>query len=274
MKRTRPEGAEAWWDSRTLEPAHGLRWRFGPLDLFIFRLAAEWQIGHASVAGEEEPEGWSVEEIAELPGGLEKVERFVPGGVHSTVTLRPRLADRPLVAKPRMPLLVLPGEETRIYVSAPVRIAVTVGDSAETLREVPVRRLSDTWFGSSTLDGEVAYALKTHARAQLEEMPKRTYRTITPVVIRNESKDVLPVDRVSLPVPYLSIWATPDGFLWTEQVTLVRSDSPLMAGLDIGKRRPEEAEGAQRISEAREVATSNLFVRAFSTLLSPFAGED
>ncbi len=257
-----------------MAPARGLRWRFGPLALFVYRLAAEWQIGYEFTAGDEEPEGWSVDELLELPAEVAKLERFVPGGGHSTVTLRPQAADRSLVAKPRMPLLVLPGEETKIYVSAPIWIAVTVGEPAETLREVPVRRLSDTWVGSSTLDGEVAYALKTHARARLEEMPKRTYRTITPVVIRNESDEVLPIDRVSLPVPYLSIWATPDGFLWTQKVTLVRSDNPLMAGLDVGSGPPEEAVGAERVTAARRTASSSLFVRAFSTLLSPFSGED
>lgn len=268
-------GDPRWWKEFSVESESGLRWTLGPLTLFVLRSGSEWQIGHESSDEQKrEQEMCSVEAISELPEELPNLERFVAHEMGGPVTLLPRVADRPLVAKPRMPLHVLPGETTKVYVSAPVWVELNVGKSSRSLRELPVKRLSDTWFGSSTLEGEVAYALKTQARSQLEEVPKRAYRAITPIRIHNQAPDALLLDRMNLPVPYLSMYATHEGDLWTEAVTLVREQNSAMAALDVKTGAPHEAVGAKRVSEPRKAAEESVLVRAFSTLLRPFHEEE
>jgi hypothetical protein len=152
---------------------------------------------------------------------------------------------------------------------------VMVGQPWLVLREVPVKRLSDTWFGSSTLHGELAYSLKTHARVHLEEIPQRGYRAITPVLIRNDADELLSLDRLSLPVPYLSLFLAASGDLWTEALTMRHAAGNEMATLDIGGRAPSEAgEGARRLSSARSEMDRNLLVRAFTNLFDSFRGGD
>lgn len=264
-----------WWDELSVDSDHGVRCSLGALTLILFRTGTEWQIGYERLDGPELDlrDDWSEESITDVPEEFPNLERFVAEDGRSSARFLPRVADRSVVARPRMPLHVLPGQTTKVYLSAPVWVELLVAGGSESLWEIPTRRLSNTWFGPSTREGEVAYALKTQARSRLEEVPQRSYRAITAVAIRNQASDVLLVDRVNLPIPYLSIYATPRGKLWTEAITLLREEGSSMAALDVSSGAPPEAVDARRLSEPRLIATESLVVRAFSTLLRPFGGE-
>jgi hypothetical protein len=92
---------------------------------------------------------------------------------------------------------------------------------------------------------------------------------ITPVVVRNESENLLLVERVSIPVPYLSVYAA-DGLLWTAELTLCRDAGDGRATLEIGRSAPPEAARARLVSPPRIPAEESSLVRAFGGLLRPF----
>jgi hypothetical protein len=265
----------AWWTTTRLEPGAGRRWRLGPLELSLVRTEAEWHMAHGYAEGDGPETGdGSVEPLAELPEDAPSPERFAAGAGADRVRLLPRCAERSVVARPRMPLHVLAGYQTKIHVSSPVWVEVLIGPPFQAVQEVPTRRLSDTWFGPSTREGEVAFALKTHARVRLSEIPWQPYRAITPVVIENRSEERLTLDRMNLPVPYLSIFADDGGRLWTESIVLAHHAGSAMATLDIHPGPPAEAGDARLVSPPRRAAQGNLLVRAFSTLLGSLDPED
>ena len=267
---------QAWWDEREVAPGSGVVLRLGPLDLMVFNSNGEWQIAFEhGESDEQEGRSWSVETLHERPTALPAdFERFVASSEGELVRFLPRSGDRPLVVRPRVPLHVLPGGETNVYVSAPIWVEVLVGRRQTSLRHVPTSRLSDTWVGATTLQGEVAYALATYARGDLERVARRPHRAITPIVIRNRGNDELQFDRVSLPVPFLSVFATEKGELWTEAVTLTRDADDEMAELRVSRGAPAEAKGGRQVSEPRERAESNVLVRAFSKMLRTLDQED
>lgn len=266
--------SDYWWTPDSLPSGQGWHWRIGPLELWTFHLDGEWQLAHERHESEEADDvDWSRQPIHEMSEDLAEVERFAAGAEADEIRLQPHVADRSVVARPRVPFHVLPGQTAKLYVSTPLWIEVKVGRRARTLLDIPTRRMSDTWFGPSTREGEIAYALKTHARVRLAEMPVRTYRAITPVVFENAGSDVLEVDRMNLPVPYIALYANQEGQLWTQAVTLTRGEASEMAELDVKKGPPKEAGQAQRLSEARLKVDANVVVRAFSNLLRGFGEE-
>jgi hypothetical protein len=267
------ERTDRWWDPLGTDQGTGWRWRLGPLDLALSRVDDEWHLAFEAREGEHD-EGWTRERWEERTADLEPTERFDAGPDAGEIMLRPRVADRTVVALPRVPLYILPGERSKLYVSSPVWIDIRVGRPPRSLRELPVKRLSDTWVGSSTLEGEAAYALKTHARVRLEEVPRCAYRCLTPVVFANHGTDMLRVERMNLPIPYLSLYGTASGNLWTEGVVLVRTEHDELARLDIERGAPPEAGEATLVSEARLRADRSLLVRAFSLLRSLGAEDD
>lgn len=267
-----------WWGEREVARGQGLLFTIGTLSLAVYRAAGEWQLAHASadqLSLDEELHRGGIEPISAPPESAGPLERHAVAGPGDHLRCLPVSADRSVVVRPRIPLFVPRGEEIRIFVSSPVWVRVQVGKPWKTLREIPVRRLPDTWIGNPTHeDGSLAYALRSHARVQLDEIPVLDHRSITPVVIRNQATDALAVERLNLPVPYLSLYYALDKGLWSEGVTMTRTEGNELAAFKVRKGAPPEAGNAQRISGPRRPSESNLFVRAFSSLFRSLAEEE
>ncbi len=258
-----------WWEPRRLDVGESRSCRLGPLSLVVRRFENEWQVAFHRFDDQEQEAG----SAAVPPEGASIVQRFAAGSA-AELELRPLVADRSLVAVPRTPISVLPGERAKIYISSPVWIDVRVGSPSRSLMEIPVKRLSDTWVGSTTLEGEVAYSLKTQAFLDLDHVPSRSHRCVTPILLSNAGEDVLPIESMNLPIPYLSLYSTRDGELWTGAVSLVRSEGGSHAHLEVLSGPPAEAVGADLIGQARLAAEPNLLVRAFASLWQGLEDDD
>lgn len=266
-----PDTSQAphWWGEYTIADTKGLRCHIGPLDLLLRNLHEEWQIAYERRAGDEDED--SVCHISESDLSLEHLtnhSRYILHDDSGKVYINPRLADRPIVSRPWSPFHLSAGQETTLYVSSPLWIEITVGQQRRTLEEIAILRPSDTWFGASTQEGELCYASRTSCRLRLDELPWRPHRALTPVVIRNRADTPLLLERLSLPVPLLPLFAAPDGRLWTPRVTLTRSDDGDMAALKIDKEAPLEVDAATLIHTPRTNAGTGTLVRAFNALFS------
>jgi len=96
----------------------------------------------------------------------------------------------------------------------------------------------------------------------------RPHRAITPVVLRNQAKTPLFLERLSIPVTFLPLFGSLDGLLWTPQITLAREEDSEMAALKIDERPPRAAQRPVRLCEPRETASMGMLFRAFSALFS------
>ncbi len=263
---TATDTTRPWWGDYEAEVGETSGWEIGPLHFWLQRDANEWKLAH-QWDDDDERADWQLTRPASWPEDEMPTERFAASGTREPVSLRPLPADRSVVARPRSPFQVLPGQRTRIFLSSPLWVEIRVGPDATPLRELPAKRLSDTWFGPTTRVGELSYALKTSARTDLDGMPRAAYRFLTPVVIENRASDALVVERLNLPVPFLAIYDGTGDTAWSEEVALVRTESGDVAELDIHEGPPEEAAGAARLSEPRQVAAKGHLFRAFGSLL-------
>jgi hypothetical protein len=144
---------------------------------------------------------------------------------------------------------------------------VTVGDPAQTLLDVPTYQPSDTWFGPSPRQGELCYASRTRARLRPGAEASWTARAHTELVIQNAGDDGLLVERVSVPMPRLSLYAGPGARLWTERLLVARHGAPALAQVTIEPGVPAALPEGQRVAGPRTQDTRNVFARAVNTLL-------
>ncbi len=259
-------GGTSWWGSFSMEAGQTARGRIGPLDLWIQRHANEWRLAHDE--GEDPldpalvvPGPGAPEDLDGLPG----VERFAMAATDDRVTLGAALADRPVISRPEKPFHLPAGEEARVFVSTPLWLRFCVGPEAKLLRELPIARPSDTWFGPNTLEGELCYTSRAYFVLNPENLPRLPHRAITAVRILNKADEELTVDRMRLPAPQLALFATGDGQVWTQDVTYERTEGE-DAELRIRRRPPRAAADAPRIADPRERLRGNLVVRTFSSL--------
>ncbi|MDE1464048.1 hypothetical protein [Spartinivicinus poritis] len=210
-------------------------WDFGTLLFSLKRQPHEWQVHYKHFNLNPEAE---LNEVSTWCGECsltddDNFKRFVFSRTHKDLTITPILPDRNLVAKPIVNITLMPEEQITLYVSVALWLRVSVKkptiesvknnkDDYITLCELPIRELSNTWFGPSTLEGELCYASKTHALVNQESLTLKPYRAIVPVSIINNQPDILKIEKINIPVPALGLYRNNNGLFLASGVTLVK----------------------------------------------------
>jgi hypothetical protein len=256
----------SWWGDYSIPIDQTDCWDIGPLTLFICHLDNEWNITYQRDPENENIDNWQYKQQVQIQEEEFEHKRYVFSSTSDTLTLKPLLADRPVVIRPETPFHVPAGQETTLFVSTPLWLELQVHAPPVKLMEMPIIRPSDTWFGPSTMEGELCYASRTHGRLSLQNFPFLPHRAITPVMIRNNTKSGFQLERLNLTVTYLSLYGSSEQYLWTEGVTMVLEPDLTAASIKIGEGAPEQAQNAMVISEPRMKVDSRSFISKISTL--------
>ena len=255
----------AWWGEFTLQEGQCGLWQVGPTRVWAQHLAREWRLAHDG-GGDPADTTVSMELPCEAMGEA-ALTRFSIREPGERLRLTPLLADRSVISRPERPLVIPPWEDVTLYVSSPLWMRVEAVGPGITLQEFPLFRPSDTWFGPLTREGGLCYASSTLALTDPSGFPHTPQRAVTPVLIRNRAEESLTVERLNLPVPFLSLYRGADGTLWTQQVRLDRDEEKgELAMLQLDATAPEQAGGGERLAPPRRPVEKNLMVQAFSRL--------
>lgn len=250
-----------WWGDYEIGVGGTRTWEISRLTLWAACRPQEVQL-----AWRHDPDGadrLSLDGAESPPEGAEVLRWAVnaPG----TLKLRPLQPDRPIVVRPTSELRVPPGQQTSVFVGTPAWVEVSHDGSA--LAEVPTQQLSDTWFGPSTLDGELCYASTTAARLGLIHPLERPARVLTEIRVANRGHDMLEIERVQIPLPNLPLYRTDDHALWTPSVSLVRTASDPLAEVKVAAAPPPEAKATHRVREPRRRGDLAISIHALGAWL-------
>ena len=259
------------WKPTGIELEACLRSRIGPLSLWLRHLGDEMLM-----AVERVPEADAVDEAAPLaPVGEAAPEtltwaRWVVGADVNVVQLVPAMPDRPVVVRPESPVRIPTGHEALLFVSIPLWVKVTVGESrALALCEEPTVVISGTWFGDPT-SGELCYAVRTRARRTLRDSEVRPHRAICPVRIRNTAPEQLDVQRLCVHVEHLRTYDA-DTQPWTNEVDVTFEGEERPSRVDYAKGPPALGNVGDMLSDARTPLTKGLLRKTLVSFRS-FAG--
>lgn len=257
----------SWYGDFELAASDVRQWRIGPMTLVIQRGTREWRLRRHQGDDPLDPSS-GVEPLTGFPETVPESseERFIHGGGDSRVRLQPRLPDRAVVGRPVAPVRIPAGGSVRIYLSVPLWVVIGVGNPERQLAEYPTFRPSDTWFGPSPAEGELCYAVRTRCRLSLDDADRSPARAVIPLRIINDAGDTLALERVSVPVPLLSLYRDADGRFWTDAVHMRRVERDASAEVVPQAGPPEEARGAQRIEGPRQAGARSSVMRAFGLL--------
>jgi hypothetical protein len=211
--------------------------------------------------------------VQQVPAALNLSRYSFQTGV-SALSVMPLPADRPVISRPDVPLFIPPSQSIQLYVSTPLWLQVRGGDPVVALQEFPIVRPSDTWAGSLTRNGGLCYAASTMARTTLDGFPFSPWRAVTPIRITNRGGDVAAVERLRLPVPFLSLFQAQDGVLWTQAVALSRGGDDALELEQFGTDAPPEAGRSTLLAGPRRRADRSLLGKAFGTLFGRGGSDD
>jgi hypothetical protein len=256
----------SWWGRHSVEAGRIDYWQIGPLNLWIQHLAHQWRFSWVHSPDWLDPRVRSVPSATQesIPPEAENLHcAFLDS--REDLIFAPTLANRPVVTRLATPLQVIPGENVTLYVVSPLWLRVEMAQPSKPLHEFPIFRLSDTWFGPMSSAGSLCYASSSPAFLELREVPLRMHCAITAVTIRNSSANALPIDRLNIPLPQLSLFYSPRTGFWTDAITLEHNEGAEMATLRIDRQPPADAAPTQFVTGPRQtVADTGTVFRAFS----------
>ena len=274
MKTTNEGKATAsrrWWGDYSLALAETACWRLGELALWGTRSETEWSFLYRHEAGSAENRGEVdlTARIAPPVVGEEGVtgRRFAFRATTDSCNLLPALPDRPLVVRLESELTIPPGEAVTVFMGLPLWVQFATKSGGVHLLDLPLTRVSDTWFGQLTGAGELCYASRTTARQDLAKLPPTSTRARAAVRIENRVSSTLSLETLLLPVGNLSLFAEEGGRLWTEAVTLVHEEEGESAALELGEGPPRQASRAELLNGPRRVARKRITLHVFGNLL-------
>ncbi len=272
-KGVQQAGATVWWGVMSPPRGQAMCWNIGPLAFVVRRCDKEWQICYRSSSWPDDtPSSWTVGEGGEHLCVEGMVERHVFSHTNEEFLVEPLLADRSVVIKSAVPILIPAGEQVSFYVSTPLWVGVRLKQRNHTLLDVATTRLSDTWFGPTTMEGELCYATTTSGRLHLDDLPVRVHRAITPVRINNSGEKPLKLEKLSLPVPFLSLFDTGAHGLWTEETAVHHDDRKELSQVIVSAHPPPPYNQAQRVSASRKIADKSILNKTFGALFGGLIG--
>ncbi len=182
------------------------------------------------------------------------------------VYTQPALPDRPIVIRPRSPIVILPGRRGRFFFSVPlwVRFVSQPGGRVVTMVEVPTQNLSSTWFGDMET-GELCYSVDSRLLRTMQETDVADAYARCEVEIRNGSRERLQFERICVHVEHMHLYAA-DGKFWSNQVSVVFKGAEQVSQLSYLPGPPKTEPTAEVVCEPREVLDMNIFKRSFNLI--------
>lgn len=225
-----------------LAEGHILSLRFGPLDLYLGHFFQEWRVSwHSTNDYLDNSFKLEMPFNGSIPDVLHSQIRYTYSRpCNGFVKITPILGDLSYVAKPTKPLMVLPGETVKIFMSIPMFLRIESEEPYSLIEEIPVLKSPKTWFGESTIVGSVCYSTRIKAVLDKKELVSRPYRATSQLIIENRGKDSLHVERLKVPAPYLSLYQKDDGHFVTSVIHYIRDSSGHIKTVDIITKEDQE----------------------------------
>jgi len=232
----------------------------GPLQIWLHRDGDDWEsMVHRDVATAAEGLRMNLPGEAPVGGQWRRL-----GSVSETPKLRfrPMMPNRPVVVRPEMPYTILPGERIQFFVGLPIWLAVETESEIRLLEEAVIH-LSNTWFGAP-MEGELAYAMRTWARREAEDLDFEPWRVVCPVRLKNMTKDKLSFERICIRARFLDIYQDGKKGLWSNESGVSVRGGNNWSRISYARGAPKELKNPELLVKSTEEVKGGFSLRALT----------
>lgn len=249
---------QSLWGDRTLEEDKMDFISIGNLHLWLLYKDADLWIGYQYSTG-----GPSDTDDQDPPEDLDW-SRWAREGDIQKIQLLPVFPDLPLVVKSEYSLNISSGTKIQVFARIPIWIRISVAHNEYQLMEIPIIKLSRTWFGTP-LEGELCYHATTKARRSLSKVDPKPYLVNCPIQISNKSQEDLNFENFCYRVERLKIFQNNMG-LWADETQVIYHGESLNSDIIMTGKLPEGIKEEQLLTRPRKEVKKSLATRTFSRL--------
>jgi len=223
MKQDTVQDETSWWGETEIQHDKCLQLFCGDLQLEILPKQNEWLVQYQL---SKELTVFKVE-LAYISDSDDSIEfenkqRFVSSALPDHVILQPALADRAITCKPKVTVSLFPKQQISLFVGLPLWLQLHMDGIETAILDIPTVRISDSWFGPDSRRGVICYASTNNEQLDLKPTINHGTRATLEVSVKNNSDQILSLDKVSIPVPNLALYVDKEGKFCTRRVSLTR----------------------------------------------------
>lgn len=177
-------------------------------------------------------------------------------GKSNTLIIQPALPEKPVVFKGSR-LIVAPKQKLTFFLKVPLKVQVYFSKTQpeNLMKEIAVKRLSDTWFGE-TDNGEVAFALGNEYFLNTEEVNPSEFEAICPVTIFNNSPAPVEVERLIIRVENMGLYQNEEKMV-TSVAAIEYKGKDVVSSAEYHYSKTYNGEKQELITKPRNTAGKN-----------------
>ena len=240
------------WGAFQITDRNTYQWRVCRLRLYLFRDERQWfwASDYAADSVGDRPV------VAEQVGEPSEVQwqRLITRSLSPQVVVAPLLPDRPVVVVPSEALSIAARAEVRLFFALPLWLQLRGGERlSETLCEVGVTQLSNTWLGD-TFSGRLCYGFRASICYEPEEVAVPPGYGLCSLQIENRSETVATLDKLAIPCDIMGLY---------------RRKQPGPSGPEFGPESDAAREPALSLLRSNEIILSYTRERELQIRLGP-----
>lgn len=215
-----------------------------------------------------EKEGWFVETADGTEREKKLTEKITAGGEYfqtgkpNSVVIAPALPGKPLVFKGSQ-LHISSGRRLSFFLKIPMTLQIYASKPLpeSLMKEIPSKRLSDTWFGEPD-NGEAAFAFGSEYFLDFDTLQTSPLEAVCPVTVINNSPATLEIQRLIIRVENLTLYKNQEKKVTSVmQVEFKGQDVPVSAEYRYSKIY--NGENQEIIAKPRNTSGKNLLKMNF-----------
>jgi hypothetical protein len=202
-----------------------------------------------------------VEEVAELVDDP-NVLQFYTGNSDELIVV-PALPNKAVVFKNNKNIKLSAGESASLFFRIPLTIQFYFQEVKDENRlfEIPLQRLSDTWFGEMD-SGEPAYSIGSNYDNSFADVRATAWESISSVEIINNTSSVLDLQRLILRVEDFSLYLKSKQLL-SDYTTIEFKGQEQAGSVNLSLRKEIHGEKPLQMAKPRSIESKNLLRRSF-----------
>jgi hypothetical protein len=192
-----------FWKKYEFTDNQTLQFNAGYAEVLVKRIANGWLI--KSQVLDQPAATLEVEEIGGIDNDSE-VFHFQTGKSNAMIVV-PAFPQKAVVFRNNKNIKISAGESANLYFRIPLTMQFYFQEAKDEnlLFEIPLKRLSDTWFGEAD-SGEPAFSIGNNYDTEISDVKDLPWEAITPVEIINNSTGVFELQRLILRVEDFSLF--------------------------------------------------------------------
>ena len=249
----------SFWKKYIFKVNQTLVFKAGTAEVLVMRIPSGWLVKRTT--SELAVENLVVETAADLLDDQDVLHFY--SGNSGELILVPALPDKAVVFRNNKNIKVSAGESTRLFFTIPLTMQFYFDEIKDENRliEVPMRRLSDTWFGEMD-NGEPAYSIGSMYYKSLGEADARVWEAIASVEIINNTFGVLDLQRLILRVEEFNLYRKGDQVL-TNHVTIEFKGQEQVESVNLSTRGDIHGDKFELVANKRLSDSRKLLRRSF-----------